>query len=409
MAERRPKPTKVSNPESERLLIAVLATAAYLAATERISDTGRPFAPWIREIGIALALAPVVYVAYLLAQLAGAALGRLFLSTVTIGFGGRMRIVETAQRDIVLRRWPVRVGLNWAAAGRAIRARMWLPCALPVVVFAAVALVVASHGYAEGATTDPWRSLGGAAAAALVLAMVPWPCGPDRYPSTAALLWLLPRLSAGRARAAFEPYADERQRGPLLAFRRAAFRHDAEATEQAIAELIASGAPAHVIRSCQGLGFGLRGEYLSGARAVVENLRDAEVSNSWDLSQLFAHVLAGLEAGQDIPDDLVTLTQGHVGNLARACGRDEFAEKYGLLALQDGHLLAAEKWVCYAIAHATTDVVEGDALLTLARIRAVQGRPDAVQQALDRARLIHPKCPRWQSVPRLVADSDAKS
>ena len=38
-------------------------------------------------LGMALALAPVVYVAYLLAQLAGAALGRLFLSTVTIGFG----------------------------------------------------------------------------------------------------------------------------------------------------------------------------------------------------------------------------------------------------------------------------------------------------------------------------------
>jgi hypothetical protein len=63
MAERRPKPTKVSNPESERLLIAVLAAAAYLVATERITDTGRPFAPWIAEIGIALALAPVVYVA----------------------------------------------------------------------------------------------------------------------------------------------------------------------------------------------------------------------------------------------------------------------------------------------------------------------------------------------------------
>jgi hypothetical protein len=82
----------------------------------------------------------------------------------------------------------------------------------------------------------------------------------------------------------------------------------------------------------------------SAALAVVENLRDSEVSNSWDLSQLFAHVLAGLEAGQEIPDDLVTLMRGHVGSLARMCGRDEFAEKYGLLALQDGHLSAAEKW-----------------------------------------------------------------
>jgi hypothetical protein len=56
-----------------------------------------------------------------------------------------------------------------------------------------------------------------------------------------------------------------------------------------------------VIRSCQGLEFGLRGEYLSGALAVVENLRDTDVSNSWDLSQLFANVLAGLEAGQTSP------------------------------------------------------------------------------------------------------------
>jgi hypothetical protein len=96
MVERCPKPARVSNPAVERLLGAVLAAVAYLAATETITDSGRPLSPWLGEIGIALALVPIAYLAYLLAQLAGAALGRLYLSTVTIGFGGRMRIVQEA-------------------------------------------------------------------------------------------------------------------------------------------------------------------------------------------------------------------------------------------------------------------------------------------------------------------------
>jgi len=93
-----------------------------------------------------------------------------------------------------------------------------------------------------------------------------------------------------------------------------------------------------------------------------------------DFRLLFACVLAGLEAGQQVPDDLVDLARGHVGNLAQACERDEFAEKHALLALEDGKLTTAKRWVRCAVSWATNDIVEGDALLTLARVCTRQGR-----------------------------------
>jgi len=398
VAQRRPRSQRVSNPPTERLVSGFVAAAAYLAATETITDNGRRWEPWLREIGIALALAFVAYVVHLLAQLAGAAVGRLSLVSIVLGFGGRKRLVERPSRDIVLRRWPPRVGLGWVATGPAIRLRLWLPSAVPVAVFAVVAVAARVHGYANGWTVDPWRSVGGMAAAALALAVVPWRYGADRHPSTALLLWRLPRMSGTRVRAIYAPYADARLRGPLLALGRAVARQYADIAARVTAELVAAGASPDLVRRGQALVHGLRGEYLEGAQAAARNLDDLERADVSDFQLLFACVLAGLEAGQPIPSELVDLTRGHVGNLAEGCERDDFAEKYALLALHDGKLRTAERWVEHAISWATNDVVEGDALLTLARLRTLQGRPDEARRALDRARTIHPNCPRWQAV-----------
>jgi hypothetical protein len=203
------------------------------------------------------------------------------------------------------------------------------------------------------------RRSGGLTAAALALAVVPWRYGADRQPSTAVLLWLLPRLSADRVRALYAPYADARLRGPLLAFVRAAYRHDPDGAARASAEVAAADAAPNLVRSCRALVHGLRGKYLDGAKAAALNLDDLDRADASDFSLLFACVLAGLEAGQGIPGDLVDLARGHVGNLAQACERDEFAEKHALLALEDGKLATAERWARYAVSWATTDIVEG--------------------------------------------------
>jgi tetratricopeptide (TPR) repeat protein len=275
-----------------------------------------------------------------------------------------------------------------------------LPSAVPVAVFAVAVVAARVHGYANGWTVDPWRSVGGLTAAALALAVLPWRYGADRQPSTAVLLWLLPRLSADRVRAHYAPYADARLRGPLLAFGRAGYRQDVDAAARATAEVVAARAAPNLVRSCQAVVHGLRGEYLEGARAAAQNLDDLDRADVSDFTLLFACVLAGLEAGQQIPDDLVDLARGNVGNLAQACERDEFAEKHAQLALQDGKLPTAERWVRSAISWATNDIVEGHALLTLARLRTLQGQHDEAARVLNRARAIHPHCPRWQAVLR---------
>jgi hypothetical protein len=276
-----------------------------------------------------------------------------------------------------------------------------LPSAVPVALFAVAAVAARVHGYATGWTVDPWRSVGGLTAAALALAVLPWRYGADRQPSTAVLLWLLPRLSADRVRAHYAPYADARLRGPLCALGWAAARLDPHAAARATAEVVAAGAAPNLVRSCQALVYGLRGEYLDGAQAAAQNLEDLDRADVSDFRLLFACVVAGLEAGQQVPDDLVDLARGQVGSLAQACERDEFAEKYALLA-EDGTLTTAERWARYAVSRATNDIVEGDALLTLARIRTRQGRHNQAAQAIDRARAIHPRCPRWPAVLKHV-------
>lgn len=54
-------------------------------------------------------------------------------------------------------------------------------------------------------------------------------------------------------------------------------------------------------------------------------------------------------------------------------------------ASRDGKLTTAERWVRSAVSWATNDIVEGDALLTLARVRTRQGRHNEAARALDRA------------------------
>jgi tetratricopeptide (TPR) repeat protein len=183
---------------------------------------------------------------------------------------------------------------------------------------------------------------------------------------------------------------------------RAAFRLDPDAAARATGEVVAAGAAPNLVRSCQALVYGLRGEYLDGVRAAAQNLDDLDRADVSDFRLLFACVVAGLEAGQQVPDDLVDLARRNVGSLAQACERDEFAEKYALLALEERSLTTAGRWARCAVSWATNDIVEGDALLTLARIRTRQGRHNEAVQALDRARAIHPHCPRWQAVLKHV-------
>jgi len=148
---------------------------------------------------------------------------------------------------------------------------------------------------------------------------------------------------------------------------------------------------------------GLRGEFVAGTRAAARNLEGTARPDVTDVSLLVANVLAGLETHREMPADLVDLMRKCMGVLVRGCPRGEAAEKIALLALHDGDVGRAEVWALFALSTAANDIVEGDALLTLARVRSVQDRADEAREVLERARRIHPRCPRWTAVLAAVA------
>lgn len=128
----------------------------------------------------------------------------------------------------------------------------------------------------------------------------------------------------------------------------------------------------------------------------------AAQGSAFDVQILTGAALAAWESGAELPADIAGLMRTHMGTLVQTSPRGVAAERLALLALQDGHPDRAERWVRTALKAGAGDIVEGDALLTLARIRLAQGRSDEAREILARARLIHPPCPRWATVDAAV-------
>jgi cytochrome c-type biogenesis protein CcmH/NrfG len=96
------------------------------------------------------------------------------------------------------------------------------------------------------------------------------------------------------------------------------------------------------------------------------------------------------------------LMRRDMGTLVALSPRGVAAEKLALPALQDGEVDRAERWVRLALRSNASDIVNGDALLTLARIRIAQGRVSEAHKVLEQARRVHPHCPGWTAVEAAV-------